>query len=325
LTAEQIPQYAGQTISCTVCKRQFTVPTQLTPSVSLAPATAQQVAMQQPVAAQPVAHSQQGFAPPMGFGAEGAVPMAQYAGPAGYPPPGYGQGGYAGGPMVSPATSGLAIASLICGLIFFLPILPGLLAVIFGIIALKQTREGRAGGRGLAVAGLVCGAVSLFIWGSCFMTPLAGFNRAMRTARQTAQQVQCSSNLQQIGMGLMLYANNNNGKYPAKLGALIESGDVPASVFVCPHTGNSPAPGNGLKGQAANLEKGGHLSYVYVGQNLDNDSPAEAVVVYEKLGNHGNQGMNVLFKDGHVEWYDATQMAVLMGELNAGNNPPTKK
>ncbi|HEV8604601.1 MAG TPA: DUF4190 domain-containing protein, partial [Tepidisphaeraceae bacterium] len=157
LTAEQIPQYAGQTISCTVCKRQFTVPTQLTPSVSLAPATAQQVAMQQPVAAQPVAHSQQGFAPPMGFGAEGAVPMAQYAGPAGYPPPGYGQGGYAGGPMVSPATSGLAIASLICGLIFFLPILPGLLAVIFGIIALKQTREGRAGGRGLAVAGLVCG------------------------------------------------------------------------------------------------------------------------------------------------------------------------
>ena len=66
---------------------------------------------------------------------------------------------------------------------------------------------------------------------------------------------------------------------------------------------------------ASNVEAGGHLSYIYLGQNFDNTTTADAVVVYEKLGNHGNQGTNVLFKDGHVEWYDATQTATLMAEL----------
>ena len=70
------------------------------------------------------------------------------------------------------------------------------------------------------------------------------------------------------------------------------------------------------------LEAGGHFSYVYLGQNFDSTTPDDAVVIYEKLGNHGNQGTNVLFKDGHVEWYDATDTATLMSELNAGRNPP---
>ena len=91
LTAEQVPQYAGQVIACTVCKRQFTVPLQLNPSVG------QQGAPAQPVAQYP----QQGFAPPVGFAAEGAVPTAQYAGAGGWQ-----QSGYAA-PMVSPPSSGL--------------------------------------------------------------------------------------------------------------------------------------------------------------------------------------------------------------------------
>jgi prepilin-type processing-associated H-X9-DG protein len=303
LTAEQVPQYAGQAIACTVCKRQFTVPLQLAASMGAA----------QPAAAQ---YAQQGFAPPVGFEAEGQAPIAQH--PAAWAQPAYAS------PMVSPPSSGLAIAALICGLLFFIPILPAILAVIFGIIGINQTRGGRAGGRGLAVAGLVCGAASLFFWGSCFLAPLAGFNRAVRQAQQTAKQVQCSSNLQQIGAGLALYASNNNGKYPAKLAALLDLGFVSSSVFVCPHSGDTPAPGGTPKAQASNLEKGGHLSYMYVGQKLDENSPDDAVMVYEKLGNHGNQGTNVLFKDGHVEWYDATKTATLMSELGAGHNPPQK-
>ena len=67
------------------------------------------------------------------------------------------------------------------------------------------------------------------------------------------------------------------------------------------------------------------MSYVYVGQNLNANSPKGAVVAYEKVGNHGNQGTNVLFNDGHVEWYDAKATAVLMAELNSGRNPPLAK
>src|SRR6266705_3444897 len=92
LTAEQVPQYAGQTIACSVCKRQFTVPAQLAQSGGVA---------QPAVAAQ-------GFAPPPGFTPEGAVPTAQHAGASNWQQPGY------AGPMVSPPTSGLAVASLVC-------------------------------------------------------------------------------------------------------------------------------------------------------------------------------------------------------------------
>jgi prepilin-type processing-associated H-X9-DG protein len=302
LTPEQVPQYAGQTIACTVCKREFTVPAQLGPSAGAA----------QPAMPQTAAYPQQGYAPQAGYANQGQMHAQQ---------PAWAQPAYAA-PMVAPPSSGLAVAALICGLLFFIPLIPGLLGIIFGIIGINQTRDNRASGRGLAIAGLICGGLSLLLWGSCFLAPLAGFNRAVRQAQQSAKVVQCTANLQQIGMGLANYASNNNGKYPAKLGALIESGSVMPNVFVCPHTSDTPATGATAKAQASNLEAGGHFSYVYLGQNFDSTTPDDAVVIYEKLGNHGNQGTNVLFKDGHVEWYDATATATLMSELNAGHNPP---
>lgn len=61
-------------------------------------------------------------------------------------------------------TSGLAVASLVMGILSFtaFPILPGILAVIFGHSALSSIRssEGRLTGDGLALAGLILG----YIW-----------------------------------------------------------------------------------------------------------------------------------------------------------------
>ncbi len=55
-------------------------------------------------------------------------------------------------------TSGKAIASLICGLLFFVP-LAFIAAIVFGHIALSEIRKsaGRLKGDGLAIAGLVLG------------------------------------------------------------------------------------------------------------------------------------------------------------------------
>src|SRR5579863_9149661 len=54
--------------------------------------------------------------------------------------------------------SGKAIASLVCGLLFFIP-LAFIAAIIFGHIALSEIRKsaGRLKGDGLAIAGLVLG------------------------------------------------------------------------------------------------------------------------------------------------------------------------
>lgn len=55
--------------------------------------------------------------------------------------------------------NGLAITSLVCS--FFC----GLLGIILGIIAIGQINKSNEGGKGLAIAGIVVGAVSiLFTW-----------------------------------------------------------------------------------------------------------------------------------------------------------------
>lgn len=61
-------------------------------------------------------------------------------------------------------TSGLAIASLICGILFlFFPL--SIVAVVFGHVSLSQIKKsaGRLRGRGLAIAGLVLGYLGIAI------------------------------------------------------------------------------------------------------------------------------------------------------------------
>ena len=68
----------------------------------------------------------------------------------------------ASGPVVPEKTSGLAIASLIFGLLFlFFPL--SIVAIVFGHISLSQIKKsaGRLGGKGLAIAGLVLGYLGI--------------------------------------------------------------------------------------------------------------------------------------------------------------------
>ncbi len=64
-------------------------------------------------------------------------------------------------------TDGLAIASLICGIVglFFLGILLGPLAIIFGAISLNKMAKnpGMYSGKGMAIAGLVIGVVATLL------------------------------------------------------------------------------------------------------------------------------------------------------------------
>ncbi|WP_374971111.1 DUF4190 domain-containing protein [Terrabacter sp. BE26] len=57
----------------------------------------------------------------------------------------------------------LAIAALCCGLAAFVPLV-GVLAVIFGAVALNQLRSGFQRGRGRAIAGIVLGSLGTLAW-----------------------------------------------------------------------------------------------------------------------------------------------------------------
>jgi Domain of unknown function (DUF4190) len=108
-----------------------------------------------------------GYSPP----APGYPPPPGYGMPGGYPG-GYGMPGYPGGYGLAPAnsTNSLAIGSLVAS-ILSLPMMVmcaiGLLAAIVGIglgvAALDQIKRRGQSGKGLAIAGIVIGTVSLLV------------------------------------------------------------------------------------------------------------------------------------------------------------------
>jgi len=101
------------------------------------------------------------FAPPAPYGPPGAYPppgagpYGQY--PAPYPPSGY----------QPPSTNGLAIASLVLGVVGWIPCGAGsIVAIVLGFVARSQIRasQGRQGGDGLALAGIVLGFLAVALW-----------------------------------------------------------------------------------------------------------------------------------------------------------------
>src|SRR5678810_1223739 len=57
---------------------------------------------------------------------------------------------------------------------------------------------------------------------------------SLNRARETANRVKCASNERQIAQAILLYANENKGKYPPDLGTLIRTQDIAPNAFTCP-------------------------------------------------------------------------------------------
>jgi hypothetical protein len=70
-----------------------------------------------------------------------------------------------GAPAARQSVNSMAVASLVLGLCCWCFFVPGILAVIFGHLALGKiaTSEGREKGRGMAIAGIVLGWVSIAV------------------------------------------------------------------------------------------------------------------------------------------------------------------
>ena len=98
-----------------------------------------------------------------GQGQQHGPGQQQYGQPGyGYGQPAYGQPPYGYGPAQR-STNGLAIASMVLGIIWIYW-LGSLLAVVFGHVALNQIkRNPLQDGRGMAIAGLVLGYVGLVV------------------------------------------------------------------------------------------------------------------------------------------------------------------
>lgn len=99
-----------------------------------------------------------------------------YAQPGAYPPPGY-PAPYPPGPgYYGPSTNGLAIASLVLGLVGWTFCgIGSVVAVILGFVSHSQIQgsQGRQSGSGMAKAGIILGFIGIAFWVFLFVLSLA--------------------------------------------------------------------------------------------------------------------------------------------------------
>lgn len=118
-------------------------------------------------------------------------------------------------PAVPAKTSGMAVASLVCGILGCSGI-TAIVGLILGIIAQVKISKsnGQLSGSGFAIAGICLSAV-MGLLAIPFIAMVAGLTLpAFSKAKQRAQTINCVSQMKQLGLGLRMYANDNKEIFP---------------------------------------------------------------------------------------------------------------
>lgn len=187
--------------------------------------------------------------------------------------------------------------------------LPGLVALILGIVAVPKIRKSRGTLKGLvtAIIGTALSVMFLGIW-----IPEQTLHDHPSYRRQRMISV---SNLSGLGKAMVIYANEHDGKFPApdKWCDLLLEGDYmkldqfvrPRLILYWPLLGGHMLvwpPG-----------KKGRCNYA-MNPKCEPNSPGDMVFLFESKGgwnqfggpellapeHHGGRGCNILFSDGHV-------------------------
>jgi len=201
-----------------------------------------------------------------------------------------------GGPA---RTSGLAIASLVCGVLGMCGI-TALAGLVMGIVALTKINhsQGRLKGGGLAVAGICVSGLMML-----FAIPIlaAMLLPALAKAKDRAQTINCTNNAKMLGLAVRMYALDNKDKFPTATNwcDLILTDAGSPTTFQCPadsQTRCAFAFNRNLDGLA------------------DGDAPPDTVLLFESAAGwngtggpeavgrhkHSRSTVTVVFADGSV-------------------------
>lgn len=146
-------------------------------------------------------------------------------------------------------------------------------------------------------------------------------------AREPAKRVMCATNLRQIGQACALYAQANGGQYPDSFERVLITEDISAEVFCCPSADSEKAIGPTTRALLADFRKPGRCSYIYLGAGLREPIDPKAVIAYEPLADHDNDGINVLYGDGTVDFLPTDKAKALIATLPPATTalPPTTR
>lgn len=200
----------------------------------------------------------------------------------------------------------LAIVTLILGIVGLVmcPLL-GIAAIITGIITISRTnREPRRyGGQGMAIAGLVCGCLSIVVAPMCIAILLPSLSRA----RELSKRLVCQSNMQMVASSTRIARHDGECMKETNLiQCLIDKGHLTPKQTICISTELTTT------------------NYVVVpgAFNTDVTLDPRAVILYEPLENHNGEGGNVTFADGHTEFIKSPNYEALIKSIGPNLTSP---
>jgi competence protein ComGC len=125
-------------------------------------------------------------------------------------------------------TSRLAVASLVLGVFFWCPFFGfflGIGALVMGVMAYGRVTRApdRWTGEGLAIAGIVLGALGVVIGGIVLLLALISLPGLLR-ARSVANESSAAKQVKVLSRALEVYALEHNGRYPANEEELLSDG-----------------------------------------------------------------------------------------------------
>ena len=132
----------------------------------------------------------------------------------------------------------------------------------------------------------------------------------------------CNSRMRQIGMYMLLYANEHKGAHPDSVNSLaayvILHND--SYALTCPGHSALPASGPTTKAAIEDFNDGGNLSFNYLGGGTTMSVSRNHVLAYEPLNNHGD-GLNVLLGDGRVQYLRGSDAKAFSAQIASGVMP----
>jgi hypothetical protein len=123
---------------------------------------------------------------------------------------------------------------------------------------------------------------------------------AMAKAREQAARMRSLSNLKQVTLACITYANDHRNEFPADLATLLKTGDLPAEVLRNPRSSDK------------------EVGYVYLRPSRGASAPAEQVIAYEAW-DRPPATIAVAFVDGHAEIMEYPRFEKALAESKARN------
>ncbi len=145
---------------------------------------------------------------------------------------------------------------------------------------------------------------------------------ALARAREQARRANCISNLKQIGLLMHMYAQDYRELFPDNGAIAVRDINIlcptyvsTAKLFICPSSGDTASTATLTSASLTTA----NLSYAYA-KSLGEMTSSDTCLLLDQSGaktvnwasvlavplNHGLEGVNGLFIDGHVEWVPAS-------------------